>query len=74
LGLENFIRCIYINKFIGGLKRFGKNAKCRFFIQDCNKLLKPEEMRPNQTTTNKPTFSLMSFVRGKVKPLVHLED
>ena len=55
-----------INNYTGGLMRFGKNTKCRFFVQDCNELLKPEEMKPNQTTTNKPTF-LNEFCSGKSK-------
>ena len=46
--------------------RFDKNAKCRFFIEDCNELLKPEEMKPNQTTTKKPTFQ-NEFCSGKSK-------
>ena len=55
-----------VNYYTGGLMRFGKNSKCRFFVKDCNELLKPEEMKPNQTTTNKPTF-LNEFCSGKSK-------
>ena len=36
--------------------RFGRNTGCDFFIKDCNEPLKAEEIKLNQTTTNKPTF------------------
>ena len=28
-----------VNYYIGGLMKFGKNAKCNFFNNNCNKLL-----------------------------------
>lgn len=55
-----------VNYYTGGLMRFGRNTGCDFFTKDCNEPLKAEEIKPNQTTTNKPTF-LNEFCSGKRK-------
>jgi len=46
--------------------RFGKNEWCDFFNQDWNEILKPEEIKLNQNTTNKAIF-LNEFCSGIMK-------
>ena len=55
-----------VNYYTGGLMRFGGNTGCVFFKKNCNEPLAQEEIKPNQTTTNKPTFQ-NEFCSGKRK-------
>ena len=43
-----------VNYYTGGLMRFGKNAGCEFFTQDCNEPL--ENVAPNKNTQKKSIF------------------
>ena len=54
-----------VNKFTGGLMRFGKNVGCNFFTQDCNEQL-PEELIGGKNTTRKPLFE-NEFCSGQLK-------
>jgi len=54
-----------VNKFTGGLMRFGKHVGCSFFELDCNEQLSTEEIG-NKTTTRKSVFP-NEFCSGKSK-------
>ena len=56
-----------VNNFTGGLMRFGKNAKCEFFKNDCNEE-KPENeiLHENQTTVRNSLFK-NEFCSGNTK-------
>ena len=54
-----------VNKFTGGLMRFGKHVGCDFFDHDCNEQLTPAEIG-NKNTTRKTSF-LNEFCSGAQK-------
>ena len=54
-----------VNRFTGGLMRFGKHVGCDFFEKDCNEQL-PKELIGNKNTTRKPVFP-NEFCSGQEK-------
>ena len=55
-----------INYYTGGLMRFGKNATCEFFKNDCNVNKTASEIHGNQTTIRNSKF-LNEFCSGQTK-------
>lgn len=54
-----------VNKFTGGLMRFGKHVGCDFFTKDCNEQL-PADQIAGKNTTRKPTFK-NEFCSGQLR-------